>query len=95
MSRARLRGLPSDSGPGNAVTITVAHENVTEVFTGVGEKGVSAGSSGKRAVDEAKEYLSSDAAVGSHLRNDGAFNTLIIKAVLLGYSYRNNTIGSV
>lgn len=66
-SRLKLRGLPSESGPGNAVTITIVHEHVTEVFTGVGEKGVSAEVVAKRAIGEAKEYLSSSAAVGSHL----------------------------
>jgi RNA 3'-terminal phosphate cyclase (ATP) len=66
-SRLHLRGLASESGPGNAVTITIAHENVTEVFTGVGEKGVSAEAVAKGAVDEAKVYLSSEAALGSYL----------------------------
>ena len=37
-----LRGLPNDVGPGNAVTITLEHEHVTEVFTGFGERGVRA-----------------------------------------------------
>jgi RNA 3'-terminal phosphate cyclase (ATP) len=85
-SRLHLRGLPSESGPGNAVTLTVVHENVTEVFTGVGEKGVSAEEVAKRAVGEAKAYLSSNAAVGSHLADQlllpmafggvGCFSTL-------------------
>jgi RNA 3'-terminal phosphate cyclase (ATP) len=66
-SRLKLRGLPSEIGPGNAVTITVVHEHVTEVLTSVCEKGVSAEVVAKRAAGEAKEYLSSNAAVGSHL----------------------------
>ena len=43
-----LRALPTDVGPGNAVTITLEHENVTEVFTGFGEKGVRAEDRGDR-----------------------------------------------
>src|SRR5262245_17123758 len=43
-----LRALPNDVGPGNAVTITLAHEHVTEVFTGFGEKGVRAEVVGER-----------------------------------------------
>jgi RNA 3'-terminal phosphate cyclase (ATP) len=62
-----VRGLPSDVGPGNALTITVEYESVTEVFTGFGEKGVSAETVAKGAVDRARSYLASTAAVGPHL----------------------------
>ena len=33
-----LQALPNDAGPGNAVTVTLEHEHVTEVFTGFGER---------------------------------------------------------
>jgi RNA 3'-terminal phosphate cyclase (ATP) len=49
------------------LTITVEHEHITEVFTGFGEKGVSAESVAKRAVDAARSYLASEAVVGRHL----------------------------
>lgn len=62
-----VRGLSGELGPGNALTITVEHEHVTEVFTGFGEKGVSAESVAKRAVDSARSYLASEATVGRHL----------------------------
>jgi RNA 3'-terminal phosphate cyclase (ATP) len=62
-----IRGLSGEFGPGNALTITVEHEHITEVFTGFGEKGVSAESVAKRAVDAARSYLASEAAVGPHL----------------------------
>jgi RNA 3'-terminal phosphate cyclase (ATP) len=62
-----IRGLSEEFGPGNALTITVEHEGVTEVFTGFGEKGVSAESVAKRAVDAVRNYLASEAAVGPHL----------------------------
>jgi len=51
---------------GNAL-LTVEHEHITEVFTGFGEKGVAAESVAKRAVDEARNYLASEAVVGRHL----------------------------
>jgi RNA 3'-terminal phosphate cyclase (ATP) len=62
-----VRGLAGEFGPGNALTITVEHEHITEVFTGFGEKGVSAESVAKRAVDAARNYLASEAPVGRHL----------------------------
>lgn len=62
-----LRGLPNDVGPGNAVTITLEHEHVTEVFTGFGEKGLRAESVAEQAVNEAKQYLASRAPIGTHL----------------------------
>jgi RNA 3'-terminal phosphate cyclase (ATP) len=62
-----IRGLSGEFGPGNALTITVEHEAITEVFTGFGEKGVSAESVAKRAVDAARNYLASEAPVGRHL----------------------------
>ena len=62
-----LRALPSDLGPGNAVTVTVEHEHVTEVFTGFGEKGVRAEEVANGAALEAAAYLSSLAPVGEHL----------------------------
>ena len=62
-----IRGLSGEFGPGNALTLTVEHEHVTEVFTGFGEKGISAESVAKRAVDAARSFLASEAAVGPHL----------------------------
>jgi RNA 3'-terminal phosphate cyclase (ATP) len=62
-----VRGLSGEVGPGNALTVTVEHDKVTEVFTGFGEKGVSAESVAKGAVAQTRGYLSSIAAVGPHL----------------------------
>lgn len=62
-----LRALPNDVGPGNAVTITLEHEHVTEVFTGFGEKGVPAEIVAERAVAGARAYLASSAPVDEHL----------------------------
>lgn len=63
----KLRGLPNDVGPGNAVSITIEHEHVSEVFTGFGEKGVSAEAVARGAAMEARGYLVSTAAVGPYL----------------------------
>ena len=62
-----LRGLPNDVGPGNAVTITLEHEHVTEVLTGFGEKSVRAETVATQAADEARAYLRARAPVGEHL----------------------------
>jgi RNA 3'-terminal phosphate cyclase (ATP) len=62
-----VRGLSNDVGPGNAVTITLEHEQVTEVFTGFGEKGVRAESVAERAAHEAGRYRTATAPVGPHL----------------------------
>jgi RNA 3'-terminal phosphate cyclase (ATP) len=62
-----LRALPNDMGPGNAVTITLEHQHVTEVFTGFGEKGVPAETVARRAAEDAAAYLSASAPVDEHL----------------------------
>ena len=62
-----LHALPNDAGPGNAVTITLEHEHVTEVFTGFGEKGVPAEVVAERASESARAYLGASACVDQHL----------------------------
>src|SRR5260370_40280827 len=49
-----VRGLLSDVDPGNALTITVEYDSVTEGFTGFDEKGVCAETGAKGAVDGAR-----------------------------------------
>lgn len=66
-SQLLVRGLPAEHGPGNALLITFEFENVTELFSGVGEKGRSAESVAAHALGEARAYLASGAAVGEHL----------------------------
>jgi len=63
----RLRGLPGEQGPGNALLITIEHEHVTEVFTAFGEKSLRSEAVAKRALGEARRYIASGAAVGEHL----------------------------
>ncbi|QYF95926.1 RNA 3'-terminal phosphate cyclase [Massilia sp. PAMC28688] len=66
-SQLLIRGLPGEQGPGNALMITLESENVTEVFTALGEKMVRAETVAKNVMDEARRYIASGAAVGEHL----------------------------
>jgi RNA 3'-terminal phosphate cyclase (ATP) len=54
-------------GHGNVVMVEVAHEHVTEMFTGFGETRVSAEEVAARVVDEVRDYLAVGAPVGPHL----------------------------
>ena len=66
-SQLLVRGLPGDQGPGNALMITLESEHVTEVFTALGERSVRAENVAKQAMQEARHYIASGAAVGEHL----------------------------
>jgi len=59
--------IPDANGPGNVLTLTVESENITEVFTGFGVKGVTAEKVAKRCAGQVKSYLASDAPVGKYL----------------------------
>ncbi|KQQ90232.1 RNA 3'-terminal phosphate cyclase [Massilia sp. Leaf139] len=63
----RLHRLPGEQGPGNAVLITLEHEQVREVFAGFGAKAVRAEAVAQDAIAQAQDYLASGAAVGEHL----------------------------
>lgn len=54
-------------GPGNVVILTVTCEQVTEVFTGFGARGVRAETVAAQVVQAAQHYLAADVAVGEHL----------------------------
>ncbi len=62
-----MRQLPEGQGPGNILTIEMGSVHVTEVFTGFGQRGVTAEAVAQSAVAEAKAYLASGAPVGEHL----------------------------
>lgn len=88
-------GLPDDAllahtltrslGPGNAVSVHVECEHVTDVFTAFGKRGVRAEDVAHDAAKQAKRYINSGAAVGEHLADQlllpmavgegGAFST--------------------
>jgi RNA 3'-terminal phosphate cyclase (ATP) len=63
----RPRQLPDKHGPGNALLITLDSEHVTEVFAAFGEKSVPAETVAKQAVQDARFYMASGAAVSEHL----------------------------
>jgi len=65
--------------PGNALALTFAHEHVTEVFVGLGARGVSAEQVARRACGEARRWLRTDAPVGPHLADQ-----LIVPLALAG-----------
>ena len=63
----QIRELPQREGPGNALLLEVAHQHVTELFTGFGKRGVSAETVANRVVQEVCAYLFSGAVAGEHL----------------------------
>jgi RNA 3'-terminal phosphate cyclase (ATP) len=69
--------------PGNVLTLEIESEHLTEVFTGIGERGVRAETVAERAAAEARAYLDTDAPVGEHL----ADQLLIPLALAGGGSY--------
>ena len=54
-------------GPGNAVSVEVQCEHVTEMFVAIGDKGVPAERVAKHAADEAKAWLACGVPVGEYL----------------------------
>jgi RNA 3'-terminal phosphate cyclase (ATP) len=54
-------------GPGNAISVIVGTDDVTDVFTAFGQRGVRAEHVAADAAKQAKRYINSGAAVGDHL----------------------------
>jgi RNA 3'-terminal phosphate cyclase (ATP) len=54
-------------GPGNILTLEIESENLTEVFSGFGQRGVSAEKVALRAIKMVQEYLANDLPVGRYL----------------------------
>jgi RNA 3'-terminal phosphate cyclase (ATP) len=54
-------------GPGNVVSIELESENVTEIFTGFGERGVPAESVAEAVAADAEAYIAAGVPVGCHL----------------------------
>ncbi len=59
--------VPNSMGPGNVLILTVESENITEVFTGFGIKGVTAEKVAKRCANQVKSYLTAGVPVGRFL----------------------------
>lgn len=75
--------LPDDQGPGNLVSVEVETQDVTEVFTGFGMRGVRAEQVAEGVVRDVKHYLSADVPVGECL----ADQLLVPMALAGGGSY--------
>jgi RNA 3'-terminal phosphate cyclase (ATP) len=71
--------VENSQGPGNILTVEVESDNITEVFTGFGEKGISAEKVAKRAVKSVREYLDFNVPVGRYLADQ-----LLIPMALAG-----------
>lgn len=59
--------LDADQGPGNALLLQYDCEALTELFCAFGQSGVRAEAVADRAIEQAREWLSSKAAVAEHL----------------------------
>lgn len=78
--------LPDEVGPGNALLLEAAFENVTEIMTGFGRLGTSAQSLAKTAAQRMAGYLATPAFAGPYLADQlllpfalaggGAFTTV-------------------
>ncbi len=80
----RIEQLERGQGPGNVVLISLQSDDVCEVVSGFGERGVTAENVANRAVDEARAYIASGVPVGQHL----ADQLLVPLAVAGGGTFR-------
>ncbi|AKU94564.1 RNA 3'-terminal phosphate cyclase [Labilithrix luteola] len=81
---ARPTVVPNPHGPGNALIATIEGEHVTEVFSGIGERGVRAERVAQGVADEVTRYLRAGVPVGEHL----ADQLLLPMALGSGGSFR-------
>jgi RNA 3'-terminal phosphate cyclase (ATP) len=90
-----VRDFPECHGPGNAISVSLESDALTEVFSGFGQKGVKAEIVAEGVVKEVEGYLASGMAVGEHLADQlmvpmalagtGRFRTM----PLTGHSWTN------
>jgi RNA 3'-terminal phosphate cyclase (ATP) len=59
--------VDNSSGPGNIVMIEIESDNVTEIFTGFGQRGLRAEAVAEQAAKDARQYLKTSAFAGEHL----------------------------
>ncbi len=62
-----IEEVSNSAGPGNVVLIELESAQVTEVFTGFGQKGVKAERVAKTTLREAQAYLEAQVPIGNHL----------------------------
>lgn len=79
----RLETTTNALSPNVVLTVEIERENLTEIFTGVGERGVRAETIAERVCDEVSRYLKIGAPVGEHL----ADQLLIPLSLARGGSY--------
>lgn len=79
-----IEELTNSKGPGNILSLEIISENVTEVFSGFGERRVPAEQVARRACRQAQQYLAADVPVGPHL----ADQLLLPMALAGGGSFR-------
>jgi RNA 3'-terminal phosphate cyclase (ATP) len=65
--QTRAYEVRNATGPGNVLIVEVESESHCEVFTGYGEKGVTAKRVASQCASQVKRYLRADAPVGSYL----------------------------
>lgn len=82
--------LTGSAGPGNAVSITVESEHITDVFTAFGSRGVRAEQVAHDAAKQAKRFINSEAAAGEHL----ADQLLLPMALAGGGSFTTTPVSS-
>jgi RNA 3'-terminal phosphate cyclase (ATP) len=66
-STCRIELVRENPGPGNVILVRAAFDNLTEVFTGFGQKGVPARRVVGELAKEVQSYLASDAPAGVYL----------------------------
>lgn len=67
-AETRIERVTDSVSPGNYVCVEIESEQVTELFTAIGARGVTAEAVAETAATEARAYLAAeDAAVGTHL----------------------------
>ena len=62
-----VRREESAKGPGNAISVFIKSPQLTEVFTGFGQRGIRAETVASRVVKEVHRYLDAGVPVGEHL----------------------------
>jgi RNA 3'-terminal phosphate cyclase (ATP) len=82
----KAESIERTPGPGNVVMIEIECQEVTEVFTGFGERGLRSEAVAEKAAQQARRYIGSEAAVGEYLADQllipmsmargGSFTTL-------------------
>jgi len=65
--QVQIEEASASRGPGNVVTIEIESRDITEVFTGFGQRGVRAEEVADIVVGAARRYLDADVPVGEHL----------------------------